>query len=596
MNYLKKLNTYLLENYPLIWHSKAIQLTFAGIAFWTISYFVGFAMINLKTLQYHLIHHYYNASGFMYFHFTYVIIILSIWALYFYKNNAFKSYYPLKKGYFIVLFSTLFFAFFILASAYIPFTNGCKTKARSLFDEKNLQSDIDKLNIGNAFLISSPSEYNLDNRSYPEPYPVEMIRYNENYNSWDEIPGDIILPVQFDSLIEKKSGYWSDVDLPKNKTRVANSEYYWTSSRINDKYTVIVDGRKMQFYSTHTIYVKIDKCLETSKTYLSKFYSLDELDHPELNSIINFSEVLIEEPYRSFKNDKLLISNNERYAPIVHKLVRDKNPIEIKKAIDNFVEVCNKYQIENTINSTHLLRYLTIKKNKNFYHSIIHYWKNNAEYYNAQNEMDLIEASVSDTSKFIEIMDKQQAYHYNQAGLFSLFNNHSYLIFDSFLSYYDFLIFMYISFFITWVFMFFEFASIKSLLITIPVTGVLLIINVMIIVFSDFRDHGAFITFILTFLIIISLTLFGLRKKIINKKVLNILMNLSYMIAPIFLIMIILFYNELTKEVYVQTECNGMQIDTQDSIFVGPYLFFTYSVLGLLLFIPLLKKWKALEE
>jgi len=490
----------------------------------------------------------------------------------------------------------LFFAFFILASAYLPYTYGCSSKARSLFDEKNLQNDIDKLNIGYAFLISSPSEYTLDNRTYPKPYPVKMIKYNENNNRWDDIPREIILPLQFDSLSEKQSNYWGGKDLPKNKSRYVNSEYYLTNSRINDKFTIIVDGRKMQFYSTHTKYIQLNKCNQSSKTYLDKFYSLDELDHPELNSIINFSEVLIEEPYRSYKNDKLLMSKKEKYAPIVHKLVRDKNPIEIKKAIDNFVEVCNKYQIENTINSTYLLRYLTIKKNKDFYHSIIHYWKNNAEYYSAENEIKLIEASVSDSSRFIEIMDNQQAYHYNQAGLFSLFNNHSFLVLDSFLSYYDFLIFLFIAFIMTWGFMFFEFASIKSLLITIPVTGVLLIIDVMIIAFSNFRDHGAFLTFILTFLIIITLTLLGVNRKIINKKVLNILMNLCYIIAPLFIIIIILFYNELTKRIYIHTECYGTERITQNSVLIEPYLFFTYSVMGILLFIPLIKKWKALEE
>ncbi len=575
MNLLKKINTSLLENYPLLWHSKVIQLTFAGIICWILSYIVGFGLINLKTLQQFRIQNFYSNSGYIYFHITYEIIILSIWAIYFYKNNAFKSFYPLKKGYFIFLFGTLFFAFFILSSAYLPFTYGCKIKSKTLFDEKNIQQDIDKLNLGNAFLITSPNQYTIDNRSYPAPYPVDLIKYDENNKGWDQIPYDIIIP--------------------KSDTLNQNKETFWTNSKINEKNTIIIEGRKIQFYSTHIKYAQLNECDGTYNTYLTKIYKLDELDHPELNSIINFSQVLIEAPYRSAENGKLLSSKNKKYTSQIYQLLHNKNPKEVQKSIDNFVEVCLKYKIDNNINSKHLTRYLSYKKYKNFHHSIIHDWKNNSRYYNHQKEIKNIESSVSDTNKFIKRMSKQHVYFYSKTGLDSLIRNHTYLVLDKNNSY-DLLFFLIISFSITWGFIWFEFASIKSLLITIPVAGIILIINVMIIVFSNFREQGVMVTFIITFIIIISLTLLGLKKKIVNKKVLNILMNLCYIIAPIFIMIIIILYNELTKHAYVQTKCNGIELQTHQSMFVEPYLFFIYSVMGLLLFIPLLKKWKALEE
>lgn len=576
MKFLKKLNTHLLENYPLIWHSKFIQLMFAGILFWIISFFAGFAMINLKNLQFHHISNYYEASGFVYFHVVYEIVILSIWALYFYKNNAFKNYYPLKKGYFIILFSTLFISFFILTSAYLPFTYGCKTKARTFFDENNLKDDIDKLNLGNAFLISSPEDYNLKNRMYPNPYPVDMVTYDENNNRWGHIPEHIII-------------------LKSNSSDSSKSKY-WSIYNIDEKNTVNVDGRKIQFYSTRTKYYKIDKCHTTDSTFLKKFYRLDELDHPELNSIINFSDVLVNARYRNVKNGLLTHSRHTQYDPIIHQLIRNKKHDEIKKAISHFVSVCNKYQIENNINVDYLSKFLKIKNYKNFGASVVNIWRDNSGYYNHGRELNDLKASLFDQKSFIKNMGTQHVYFYNKAGMDNLFYNHDYLIKYSKYSF-ELLFYLFLSFFITWVFILFEFASIKSILISIPVGGVLLILNVMIIIFTNSRENGAFTTFIMTFLIIIVLTLIGLKKQLIGKKVLNILMNLCYLIAPIFINLIMIFYNELTKYYYVYSECYGTTRERRrDSIITEPYMFFLYSVIGLLLFIPLLKKWKALEE
>ena len=51
MNTFKKINTYLLENHPLIWHSKTIQLTIAGSVFWIISFLSGYGYVNLNLLK-----------------------------------------------------------------------------------------------------------------------------------------------------------------------------------------------------------------------------------------------------------------------------------------------------------------------------------------------------------------------------------------------------------------------------------------------------------------------------------------------------------------------------------------------------------------
>ena len=119
MKSLKKFNTFLLENHPLTWHSKFIQLLLAGILIWVISFLSGFSLINMKALQDIRINSYYFNSLFILFHVIYCIVIIAFWAIYFYKNNAFKSYYPLQKGYFTKLFFHLFVPLTLLVSPYL---------------------------------------------------------------------------------------------------------------------------------------------------------------------------------------------------------------------------------------------------------------------------------------------------------------------------------------------------------------------------------------------------------------------------------------------------------------------------------------------
>lgn len=355
MNLLKKLNTYLLENHPLTWHSKVIQLTLAGVLFWILSYYVGYALIDIHILQQDNYTEYYAESSFIWFHVIYIVVILSIWAFYFYRNNAFRSLYPVNKTYFFRLFLQLFIPFLILISAYTPFTKGCKDKTATFFDEKTINSDVDKLNLGNVFLISNASSYEIENRVYPKPYPLKHITYNQNQGYWGHRYAD--------------------------SSHLIFQEYkkkYWNGDESDPRFTAQLNGKKMQFYKSHEVYLDKHKC--ESKKHIDKIYPINELDKPESHSVLNFSsELICIEPTEfmlfHFENDNGSQSKlyENKYAPIIHSWIRNKKYKNVENAIQNFKEICTKYKIDHRINTTHILQYLKYKKFKDLHHPIVHY-------------------------------------------------------------------------------------------------------------------------------------------------------------------------------------------------------------------------------
>lgn len=200
----------------------------------------------------------------------------------------------------------------------------------------------------------------------------------------------------------------------------------------------------------------------------------------------------------------------------------------------------------------------------------------------------------------MEYEKRQNSYDYY--ALHQVFRNYNTMHFGEPLKSYIILIYLFIALGLTWLFLWFEFAAIKSLLISIPVAGVLIIINFLIVIFSYSGGYGNFdemilSSFTITFFLIISLTGFALKTKKMKKRILNILVNLCYIISPFFIMFGILLYNQKTKYVQILNVCTGRMEETRiDSFLIEPYFFFFYALIGILLFLPILKKWKAYEE
>ncbi|GEM_PF-3147719 len=549
MKLLKKLNTYLLENYPLAWHSKVIQLLVASLLIWVISFITGFGLVNLKVLQENTITNYYFNSSYILFHVIYCIIIIALWAISFYKNNAIKSLYPLQKGYFTKLFFHLFIPFTLLVSAYLPFIHGCNEKTQLLFNENEIEKDIHKLNLGYVFLVTDSTNYRINNRIYPSIYRDLTI------NSFDE-----------------------------------NEQKWKTENEIDNANTILVRNHKMQFYLEKTIYLDSNHC--KSRNLIEKYYTIEELDNPELMSVLNFSNQLID-----IESNSPSISFGD-YSSIIFNCVRSKNYSRIEKIIIDFKNTCDKYQINNRINSKHIVGYLKFKDFKN-----IKNITKNEEYlnydYDYEGDIQLINKNFNNQQMMMESMENQYAYFFEESNLNSMFWNY-YRNEDNILKGDYLLIFLFLALGLSWLFIGFEFASIKNILITVPIGGVIVILN-FIILFSVFRfnnmDDLILNSFIFTFSIIIGTTLFALKTKRIGKKYLNILITLTYIIAPILFVFIMgSISNDPHYTSYIDKCSHTIQRRYEDPIFAEPGFFFLYSLLGILLYFPLLKKWKAYED
>ena len=139
MKFLRKFDTFLLENYPVLWRSKVFYLLATGALLWVVFYLVGYAITDLNTLLTCSIDKRYEDTYAVLFHAILVLIILSFWALHFYKKNAIRHYYPLKRFYLLKLFFSILIGILPLVTIIVPFQAGVRAKARDLVDLETLQ-------------------------------------------------------------------------------------------------------------------------------------------------------------------------------------------------------------------------------------------------------------------------------------------------------------------------------------------------------------------------------------------------------------------------------------------------------------------------
>lgn len=593
MNKLKKINQYLLENHPITWHSKFLQLLVAGIFCWIISFISGYLLFGLHELKHRQTKDFYTDSSFVSFHVIYCLIIICIWAIYYYKNNAIKSFYPLSKLYFVKLFSQLFIAFSLLVSAYYPFTYGTISRVKNELKINETEAKIAKLNLGSAFVLKNKSMYHIDNNKEVVKQNLSSIYYNDISNIWEEENSYYYYPNKLDETYSGKDLFYGDF------------------ADLHDSLSTKIDDYKYLFFRTVNKFESSDSC--ASNLFVTDFVQLPNSDKLHVFDFQNLNASWLD--YQSPYTQK---STNEFITNKVLRWSKNHQFDSIQMAINDFIDVCMEYKIDLRLDPRMILKYLKLK---NFHHieSITGQYENN---YNNRIEINDfsypedysvlmkysnndVPVSVEDSSAFLTAIERQDIYFFEKDEIGNLLDNYEMAHTNRFDI--GFVAVLFIGFFLAFLFVLFEFANIVSFLITIPIGGVLMILVALGLIFINLsgnynfdnydyhaREKNSIVFVFCIILIIVGTTIYGILSKKFNKKVLNVLVNMTYIISPFF-VNLIFGMNFILSGHYVNSKCGGEYVYGYAYI-ANPFWILLFAVIGLFSFFPLIKKYKALED
>lgn len=590
---ISKFNKILLEKYPLIYHSKAPYLITAGLVLWLFSYVVGYIALDSEDILEVSLRNFYYSSLFVALHILICIITVSIWAIHFYRLNPLKHIYPLQKYYYTKLLLILSIPFWFMVSAKEAFDVGAYNKFQHLVSVDEMEEDGKSLNLGNPFLLSNLEDYSLANRSYPKPFPVKYFFRVDDTDGWSNSGN--INAVEDYSIVDYDKQHYNELYYNKdfNQDKYISSDLL-TNNRLleflNDSVNhTIVESTPYVFYSSESKYTGPDSC----KSY-NVFSRLEDVSGINLihSSIYNFST-------RAFGRSKL----DDETLSQLHQILDRRGKSEIKQILDQYINVLDKYKIRHSlIDVDRLVDYHISKSFESYDIELVNQYSSYNHYYDSDDDYSVVREYTP-----LEKELKEVNMRVDFSGIQTLSSNYSLVYRNTdWIDYEFWQLYGGLALFIAMFFIWFEFMEIKSLLISIPIAGVLGIIfasGMELMQMYNLRfgsSSGQSIRMIYTVLyclIIIGSTNFLVKRKHTNRKMASIGMNLTYYLSCFIFLLILGTINQLTEYTYLDTCRRTIYVEPVKN-YLGDleYYVLPLGFIGVSLFYRLVKPWKAKKK
>lgn len=581
LTFWRKINQHILENHPLLWHSKFVPLMVVSAVLWLLSCVIGFLLVGPNDFVSGSVTQFYGEKNYVFFHLIALLMVLVVWAISFFKNNAVRNFYPISRSYLIRLFVLLFLPFSLLVSAYLPFTAGVNMRFKTLYSADEIQQDWSTLNYGAAFLLVKPSDYKLRMDDFGIPNLAYLSR-----------PSDGGGATQFNEYFR------NDPTAIYQETR--DSSYRFDERDAALWPISVIDGKAYWFFTYVQKYEGPDSC--RSQSFADSFITVNQDQQAHWFALTYFDTPLFRE--LSATRSQALIDTLKLALPLV---VKKNDKSSVVQTVRRVEQLARKYGVGYAFDPELIANYLEAKKYIHLSERIFNYDVDESAYFSnhplIQKYSELTPVDSTEADELIRLMEDDNALYFHSYGFDRLFDNFQTveqgLIDDELWG------FVVAAFLLTMLFLVFEFAHVKSLLLAIPVIGVLTILIGLTIVLVGLRKgydahYVEQFSIVLVFLVMSSVIgamlylLFAARSR---KTWLNVLFHLSYVVAPF-------YFNVLFGVFYV---FSGSYEDSHPCYdyrsyeyalqpLVHPAVFFGLALLGVFLHLGLVRIWRAKEE
>ncbi len=581
--FIYRTNQYLLEKHPLIWNTKTLWMLSTSFVLHIFFYIFGFiSLTNPETLHYRRADNIFFENGAVFFSVMISILMLVIWLIYLFKNNAFKSFYPTNHFDLFKQFALYFTIIFCCTTFYYSFQSGLKTYIVNTYDNETIKDEIALANKTAPFFSENITDYTIDNLVYPEPFNSLFCETNDDHIDYAGVYYHFLNnDYQFYSL--------------SKKTRKANTSYVDSLYR-NSVYTMKKDSSIIYYFKDKIIDVT-DNLKSTEPSYYNYsdvFYSnRSNNDDNNKNSLVLYDQYDYGHKNRTdLKLSSFIQRENQ-------ELLTRNNPNEIKEILSNFIDLANKYKIKHnlTTNGWFDLCYTPMDfKLKALIQD--EYRINNNRRYNHDN--------LTKTQKLYNELVTE--YYLESDNLNNAFENIDDIKKTEVISE-NIHLFLWLSYFMAIIIFIFRTTGLKPLLFTTVVIGLLIIIVGLIVALYSYISisRGQSIEYFASYLVlfigstILFITLFLNGK--LRKTIAAIFLNISLVgfIPYIFLIVGIISMHQ--KDACRDTRYLQLTEETEDCFvlieylsFYWSYIFFIIAFIFVLFFSKVILKWKAMTE
>ena len=328
---MKKINKYLLENHPLIWNTKIVWMSLVLIGAHLIFYCMGFfSFQNVSELNTYSLFNRYINSNVVLIGVLFSILIFILWLNSYFKQNAFKSFYPKSNKSLFMEFVWIFIICFMNISFYFSYTEGLRKSVSNSITTEELQHEVDIVNKAKPFTLERANLYHT-NRCVSVPAFDSLVSHEE------------VAKLYVENQVRDAnnySGYASPDDYGVKWKDVNPDDYLLYKDSIplpyytNDEYTTLLMQHFPKRIHDHIgiIAKESGEDEETTVEYDYSNYSVREA----LNSLYNscHSDII------NFDSTK----DSRYYALFVADLLQNCKKEELEKVLDDYLLLADKYK------------------------------------------------------------------------------------------------------------------------------------------------------------------------------------------------------------------------------------------------------------
>lgn len=629
MNFINKINNYLIQRYPTIWNTRIVWMLAINLLVHILFYFIGFVShsnpVSLQNSR--VIDDYYN-SGLIMVHIIISMLLLVGWLVYMFKNNGFKNFYPTSNLKLFGQFVCYLVIVFASISFYFSYMFGLRSYINVAYPNDELAKNVDIINKAYPFLSIGYQDYSLDKKAYPKPFydlycetNSDLIDHNKKYFETNGVE------YQFYNLY--KVAITERDDLGNFKYPAA--EY---KNGTDLAYKEVVKDTCMYYFKKDVVDLSADiKTANLSYYNFSRvFYTID-FDEVDFYDRYNYTYTAYPIETNAYDTNPNAAKNYE-FSKQLSDILDRKDPTEIKKILNEFLEVSKQYQIRTNLNTDEWFKLIYHPDNfevKNFIFEDEHTYAyptdsatvmidtlttDVASAATAAQEPTVVEAVEAAAVAVAEVAgSNNKMYNYYSRNLtrnyYEVRNLSDFLRSVELVKNVDFVsrnihVYIWIAFFFSTLIFSFRVTNLRSVIFTGITTGVLsLVIGLMVLVYSmglggNEEYFAAYLVLIIaTIILLIPLLFLTSASKLFTSIFMNITINGFVLYVLLILGIISMHQNAECRaqpgyyDTYPSKTCTTIleYLDMNTS-----YLLLAVGLLFMFIYTAVIKKWRAVPE
>ena len=627
MNFINKINKYLIERYPTIWNTRIVWMLAINLLVHILFYFIGFVShSNPVSLQSSRVIDDYFSSGVIMIHIIISMLLLVGWLVYMFKNNGFKNFYPTSNiklfgqfvCYLVIVFASITF--------YFSYMFGLRSYVNVAYPNDELVKNVEIINKAYPFLSVGYQDYTLDKKAYPKPF----------YDLYCETNSDLI---DHNKKYFETNGYeYQFYSLYKVAiaARDTNGDFKYPAAEYKNgtdlAYKEVVNDTCMYYFKKDVVDLSAD--IKTSNlsyyNFSRVFYTLsfDEIDFYDRYNYSYTSSYSTETAVYDINPN---INKNYEFSKQFSAILDRKNPEEIKKILNDFLQISNKYQIRTNLNANEWFKLIYHPDNfevKNFIFEDEHTYAYPIDSAAAivdtlRTDVAAATAAVPEETAVVEAAEaaavavaevagsSDKMYHYYNKNLtknyYEVNDLSDFLRSVELIKNVDFVsrnihVYIWIAFFFSTLIFSFRVTNLRSVIFTGITTGVLgLLIGLMVLVYSmslggDEEYFAAYLVLIIaTIIILIPFLLLTSASKLFSSIFMNMTINGFVLYLLLILGIISMHQSKACYDENYNYKENCITILEYLDMYTS-YLLLAAGLLFLFLYTAVIKKWRAVPE